>query len=62
MLPMPVKIDLSFNKLHHLGTVPFKLHVSAGAMTTGKMIHWSRILLYNKHPGEEIQGRSGYLF
>ena len=38
MLPMPVKIDSSFNKLHHLGTVPFKLHVSAGAMTTGKMI------------------------
>jgi hypothetical protein len=38
MLPMPVKIDPSFNKLHHLGTVPFKLHVSAGAMTTGKMI------------------------
>jgi hypothetical protein len=35
---MPVKIDPSFNKLHHLGTVPFKLHVSAGAMTTGKMI------------------------
>ena len=38
MLPMPVKIDPSFHKLHHLGTVPFKLHVSAGAMTTGKMM------------------------
>jgi len=35
---MPEDIDPSFNKLHHLGTVPFQLHVSAGAMTTGKMI------------------------